>query len=567
MHDHGRTLLLRIAGGGGCRLDPGEEPLLAELGAAGLVHRVDTAPRQADLQARYEALQETHRRFQEAKGCLERLEHRMAPRSRLGGLLPAGKPLPPTERDPDLLRLQELLLVLDIRVPGVAGPADLLARLEKLRDRLVVDSRTCLDRLALVDRELDALQKSPAPGTQIEGLGCFALTATGERALPEAGALEDLEAAFHAVAGSNRHRIDDYGLFRDDPASLLAFILEGQARGDRPSRVVSEFEALADAFEHMAPFSEVGSMRVKNAFLMRLVRAYPGQPQAPYLWCNRERLQGLLARMADLAPASVVNSRWHLLYATDLLIAGPGTLPPAPLDERRLQLFAAVQGRLAGQLQGVDVGDGQFLRLAIALLHEVLPRNIGNPLLLDRTVAQMVEAAFEGMVHAPSDLAGAGARLLFGHHLAHLARFVRARVDAAAEGYGRVEAAFLDGDGRRAPVQVVLHATVALERCAQAGLAVSPEEYAGTFLRIRRRIQQHKGLARAFDGEQVRAEDEPFLAANLTARAYAAQAARSGSGLPGPRRLPDAGLAGLYEPQDRRGAPLLGLAFGTLMLS
>ena len=567
MHEHGRTLLLRIAGGGSCRLAPGEDALLAELGEAGLVHRVDTAPRQADLQARYEALQETHRRFQEAKGCLERLERRLAPRSRLGGLLPAGKPLAPTERDPDLQRLHELLGTLDIRVPGVAGPMDLPARLEKLRDRLLVDSRACLDRLALLDRELDALQKSPPPGATIEPMGCFALTAAGERALPEAGALEDLEAAFHAVAGSNRHRIDDYGLFRDDPANLLAFILEGQARGDRPSRVVSEFEALADAFEHMAPFGDVESTRVKNAFLMRLVRAHPGQPQAPYLWCNRERLHGLLARMADLAPASVVSSRWHLLYATDLLIAGPGTLPPAPFDERRLQLFAAVQQRLAGQLQGIDVGDGQFLRLTIALLHEVLPRNFTNPLLLDRAVAQMVEAAFEGMVHAPADLAGAGTRLLFGYHLAHLARFVRARVDAAAEAYGRVEAPFTGPEGRLAPVQVVLHVQVVLERCAQSGLAVAPEEYAGTFLRLRRRIQQHKGLARAFDGEQVRAEDEPFLAANLTARAYAAQASRSGAGLPGPRRLPDVGMAGIYEAPDRRSAPLLGLAFGTLMLS
>lgn len=566
MHEHGRSLLLRIAGGGTLRLAEGEAALLAELGEAGLVHRVDTAPRQADLQARYEALQETHRRFQEAKGCLERLERRLAPRSRLGGLLPAGKPLAPTERDPDLLRLHELLQALDIRVPGVAEPKDLPGRLEKLRDRLLVDSRSCLDRLALVDRELDALQKAPAPGTQVDALGCFALTGAGERALPEAGAMEDLEAAFHAVAGSNRHRIDDYGLFRDDPANLLAFILEGQARGDRPSRVVSEFEALADAFEHMAPFTDVRSMRVKNAFLMRLVRATPGQPQAPYLWCNRERLQGLLARMADLAPASVVSSRWHLLYAADLLIAGSGNALPLQEDERRLLVFEAVQRRLIDQLQGIDVGDGQFLRLTIALLHEVLPRNFTNPLLLDRAVAQMVEAAFDGMVHAPADLAGAGTRLLFGYHLAHLARFVRARVDAAAQAYSRVEAPFTDGNGRLAPVQVVLHALVALERCAQGGLAVAPEEYAGTFLRLRRRIQQHKGLARAFDGEQVMAEDEPFLAANLTARAYALQAARMGGGTAA-RRLPDVGLAGLYEPQDRRGAPLLGLPFGTLMLS
>ncbi len=566
MHERGHTLLLRIAGGGTFRLEPGEGPLLAELGEAGLVHRVDTAPRQADLQARYEALQESHRLFQEARGCLERLERRLAPRSRLGGFLPAGKPLPPSEGDPDLQRLEVLLQALDIRVPGVAGPKDILGRLDKIRDRLLVDGRSCLDRLALLDREIDTLQKSPPPGTQIDPEGCFALTGAGERTLPEAGAMEDLEAAFNAVSGSNRHRIDDYALFRDDPANLLAFVLEGQFRGDRPSRVVSEFEALADAFEHLAPFTEIRSMRIKNAFLMRLLRAYPGQPRFPYLWCNRERLQDLLTRMADLAPASVVNSRWHLLYATDLLIAGSEEGTPLTWDERRLQVFEAVQRRLTGQVQGIDIGDGQFLRLAIALLHEVRPRNFSSALLLDRAVAQMIEAAFDGMVHAPGDLGGAGARLLFGYHLAHVAGFVRARVDAAAQAYGRVEAPFLVEGTRLAPVQAVLHALVSLERLAQAGLAVPPEEYARTFSRIQKRLQQHKGLARAFGAEQGMAEDEPFLAANLTARAYMAQVDRTANG-PGAKRLPDVGMAGLYEPPGRRAAPLLGLPFGTLMLA
>jgi len=565
MHEHGRTLLLRIAGGGAFRLAPGEGALLAELGEAGLVRRVDTAPRQADLQARYEALQESHRLFQEAKGCLERLERRLAPRSRLGGLLPAGKALPPSEGDPDLQRLATLIQILEIRVPGLEAPKDLPGRLDKIRDRVVVDGRACLDRLALLDREIDALRKASPPGAQIEPEGCFALTAAGERSLPEAGALEDLEAAYNAVSGSNRHRIDDYALFRDDPANLLTFVLEGQSRGDRPSRVVSEFEALADAFEHLAPFAEIRSMRVRNAFLMRLIRAHPGQPQAAYLWCNRERLQGLLARMADLAPASVVNSRWHLLYATDLLIAGSGNALPLQWDERRFQVYDAVQRRLTAQVQGIDLGDGQFLRLALALLHEILPRNYASGLLLDRAVAQMVEAAFEGMVHAPADLGGAGTRLLFGYHLAHLARFVRSRIDAAAQAYGRIEAPFLGEDGRRVPVQVMLHALVTLERLAQTGLAVDPEEYAATFARIQGRLQQHKGLAKAFGADQVMADDEAFLAANLTARAYAAQAARTAG--PGVKRLPDVGMAGLYEPLDRRAPPLLGLPFGTLMLS
>lgn len=563
MHEASRTLLHRLAGGGTCRLEPGEAAALDDLLAEGLVRRVE-ATRQMELEVRYEALQEQHRRFQEAKGCLDRLERRMAPRSRLGGLLPAGRPAMPGPEDPDLQRLSALLAGLDIRLPGAEGIQDLLPRLDRVRDRVFVDNRACLDRLALLDRELDVLQKSPPPGALVEGAGCVALTEAGARALPEAAVLEDLEGAFHAVSGSNRHRIDDYAHFRDDPGSLLAFILEGQSLGDRPSRVVSEYEALADAFEHLSAFTDIRSMRIRNAFLIRLVRAHRGQPQAPYLWCNRERLQGLLARMGEIAPASVVASRWHILYAADLLVAGTAGTQPLQEVEDRVALFGAIQRRLTDQLQGIDLSDGQFLRLALAILHVVMTRGIAHPLVMDRTVAQIVETAFDGMVHAPPDLGGPGSRLLFGFHLAHGARFIRSRLDAAALAFSRAEAPFLGPEGRTAPLQVALHALVAQERLAQAGAGVDPAEYAGTFVRIRRRLQLHKGLARAFGGEQVLADDEPFLAANLTAMAYARAAARSSPSAP---RVADVGLAGVYEPQARRGAPLLGLPFGTLMLS
>jgi hypothetical protein len=273
--------------------------------------------------------------------------------------------------------------------------------------------------------------------------------------------------------------------------------------------------------------------------------------------------------MAGLAPASIVASRWHILYATDLLVAG--TLEPQPLQgpelDHRLAVFDVLQRRLADQLQGVDIGDGQFLRLALAILHEVLPRHFVNAAMRDRLVGQILEASFEGMVHAPSDLGGgAGARLLFGYHLAHAARFIRTRVDAMAQAYARVEAPFLIGEERIAPIQVVLHALVAQQRVSQLGLALTPEEYSGTFARIRRHLQQHKELFRAFGGEQVLAEDEPFLAANLTARAYIQIASRHPPPVGGLRQ-PDTGLAGIYEPQDRRSAPVLGLPFGTLMLS
>lgn len=533
--------------------------VLGDLVAEGLVRRVESG-RQMDLEVRYEALQETHRRFQAAKACLERLERRMAPRSRLGGLRASARTPAPGPGDPDLETLATLLQELDIRLPGAPSVEVLPARLDRIRDRLIVDNRSCLDRLALLDREIGFIQKAPAPGTVVEGEGCYALTEAGERTLPEAKVLDALEAALHAVAGSKRHRIDDYSIFKDDPATLLAFLMEAQAGGSLPSRVVAAYEALADAFERLTPYNDIASTRVRNAFLVRLIRARPGQGQAPFLWCNRERLQTLLVRMEDVAPGSVAASPWLILYAADLFIAGPGEVLAPEEAERRLMLYGVVQQGLGRVGHGVDLGDGQFLRLALAILHELLPRNIANPLVLDRTVVRMAETALEGMRLAPPDLGGTGARVLFGFHLAHHARFIRADLEAAHAAYARVEAAFMGPQGRTAPLQVVLHACMALARAAAAGATLPPEEYAGTYARIRRRLQQHKELARAFATERAVGDDEPFLAANLAAQTYAPGGAAAAL-------QADVGLAGVYEPPDHRTAPLLGLAFGTLMLS
>lgn len=561
MHPTQRALLLQLAAGGRCSLHEEGRAALQALVEAGLARKVDTT-RQQDQEARYESLQEMHRRFQEAKACLRRLDVRMAPRSLLGGLRSASRPAPLRPDDPDLLRLSALMQELDVRLPGAAASADILGNLGRIQDRIFVDNRACLDRMALLDREMGASQKRTPPGAEVEEEGRYALTPAGERTLPEAQALEALEAALHAVAGSKRHRIDDYSLFRDDPASLLGLLLEAQSLGGLPSHVVASYEVLADAFERLAVYNDISTTRVRNAFLMRLIRAHPGQPQAPFLWCNRERLQTLMSRMQERAPASVAASPWLILYATDLLVAGPGDVLSAGEPERRLMLYGAVQQRLNAQCQGVDVGDGQFLRLALAILHVVLPRNIANPMILDRMVARITETAFEAMQHAPTDLGGSGARLLFGFHLAHHAQFTRTDLAASAEAYLRTEAPFRGPQGRLAPIQVALHALVAQDRALRAGLVLTPEEYAGTYFRIRRRLQQNKDLARAFATERAVVDDEPFLAANLTAQAYLTR----GMDPAAPGR-PDVGLAGVYEPPDHASAPLLGLPFGTLMLT
>ena len=81
------------------------------------------------------------------------------------------------------------------------------------------------------------------------------------------------------------------------------------------------------------------------------------------------------------------------------------------------------------------------------------------------------------------------------------------------------------------------------------------------------------GVARAFAAEgarvliaardQARAEDEAALIANLAARVCF-----HGLAVPdGPKRHPDAGMAGLYEGREAGLPPVLGSPFGTLMLS
>lgn len=162
MHPTQRALLLQLAAGGRCSLREEGRAALQALVETGLAHKVDTTHLQ-DQEARYEALQERHRRFQEAKACLRRLEVRMAPRSLLGGLRSASRPAPLKPDDPDLLRLSALMQELDVRLPGTPATADLLGNLGRIQDRIYVDNRACLDRMALLDREMGASQKHPPP--------------------------------------------------------------------------------------------------------------------------------------------------------------------------------------------------------------------------------------------------------------------------------------------------------------------------------------------------------------------------------------------------------------------
>lgn len=535
---------------------------LDELVARGLLQK-DERPKQASLEHRYEAQQEAHRLILEARGCADRLQRRMAPRSRLAGLLPHGAPPRPGPEDPDVLRLLDLLEHLKLQVRGVKGPEEVTAHLDRIQEYLQVEGRECLDRLGDTDRELDLLQKQAPPGTLVEPAGFFTLTRAGEAALPEAPVLEAFEAALQTAFGPLTHRSASSSHFREDPASLLAFLLEGMARGESPSALVSGYENLLEAYERVAAFADLRSLRAKIAVLVRLLRAAREEPKRAYLWCNRERLQALMARMRPLVPGSLAASGWQLPYAVDLFLAdGNLTGDEAQLD-LRTRIFEAVHRVQSELLQDTRIADGQFVRLGLAITQAARARNFAPGILMERFVRQAFETVMEAAHAAPYDLGDRGTRLLFGAHLAHAAGFAKARLQPTLTAFSALQEHLQDGSHPLLPAQARLHAFATLDRLDRLGAAMPLEAYAGLVRRLHKRLSHHKVVSRAFRTEQAVAGDEAALLANLAARVCF-------QGLPVPaeaRRHPDVGLAGLYEGREAGLPPLLGGPFGTLMLS
>lgn len=553
-----RSLLLALAEAGEHQLDPAQEADLQDLLGLGLVKPAEP-PRLDSLDRRYEDLQGRHRLLLEAKALAQRLSRRMAPRSGLGRWLPGGSSRPLQAEDPDLVGLHRLLQVLALEVRHVAGPLDVAQRLAHVQDHLLVEDRDCLDRMGDIDKELAMLRQQGASSIKVAPFGWINLTAAGERELPEWGALQDLEAAFNLVSGPRRQKIDDYSLFRHDPANLLAFLLETPGRRERLAETVSAFEDLAEPFGRQATALGVRSTRIRNAFLIRLVRLHRDDPRLPFAWASRERLKQLHTQASTFLPSSMAGEGWPLVYGLDVLVAGRADAAAA----ERLHLLESILEELAGAFPGHPARDGQGIRLAFAMLQAVLERRLANPTLAERFLRVMVHATQEGRQAAPQDLPDEGSRLIFGYHLAHLAEFIPARIPDSVARFRRLESALGDrGRRRTSPVQVLLHGLLALERLERQGRPTSPEEYAGTFLRVRNWINAHKDLARAFHTEHSRAEDDSHLAANVTARAFLADPGQEASGKP----LADVGVAAAYEAPGRSGPPLLGQPFGTLML-
>ncbi len=535
---------------------------LDELIAQGVIQK-DERPKQASLEHRYEAQQETHRLILEARGCADRLQRRMAPRSRLAGLLPHGAPPRPGPDDPDVVRLLDLLDHLKLQVRGVKGPEEVTAHLDRIQEYLQVEGRECLDRLADTDREIDLLQKQAPPGTLVEPVGFFTLTRAGEAALPEAAVLESFEAALQTAFGPLTHRSASSAHFREDPASLLAFLLEGMARGEQPSALVSGYENLLEAYERVASFAELHSLRAKIAVLVRLLRAAREEPKRAYLWCNRERLHALGARMRPLVPGSLAASGWLLPYAVDLFLADGNLAGGDEQLDLRTRMYEAVHRVQSDLLQDTRIADGQFVRLGLAITHAARARNFAPGILMERFVRQAFEAVMESAHAAPYNLGDRGTRLLFGAHLAHAAGFTKGRLPSALASFSALQER-LQVEGHAAlPVQVQLHAFATLDRLDRLGMALPSDTYAGLLLRLHKRLSHHKVVSRAFRTEQAVAGDEAALIANLAARVCF-----QGLTIPAEaKRHPDAGLAGLYEGREPGLPPMLGSPFGTLMLT
>lgn len=534
---------------------------LADLLAQGFIQK-DERPLQASLEGRYEALQETHRQIIEAKGCAERLQRRMAPKSRLGGLLPMGAPAGISPGDPDAAQLIALLGILRLQVRDVKAPEDVPPQLERILDYLQVEGRDCLDRLADTDREIDQAQKQAPAGTQVEGEGFFRLTAAGEAALPEAPVMELLDASIQSSLGPGS-RGASLAHVKEDPSSFLSLLVDRMAQGERPSAFINEYENLLEAFERVPAFADLQPLRAKIAVLVRLLRASREEPKRAYLWCGRERLNSLVQRTRPLLPPTVAASGWRLPYAVDLFLADGGVAGDEDHVEPRIRLFEAAQRIQSDLLQDLRIRDGQFFRLALVLAHAARARNFAPGILMDRFIRQALECVLDAAQNAPYDLGDRGTTLIYGAHLAHAAGYAKARLPGAVEAFAALQARFeASGGPTRVSVQVLLHAFSTLDRLCRLGAPLPPETYVGLFQRIRKRVRHHKAVSRAFSTAQIKAGDEAALVSNLCAQVCFRDLALP----PRSQYHPDAGLASLYEDHTPGRPPLMGSSFGTLLL-
>lgn len=335
------------------------------------------------------------------------------------------------------------------------------------------------------------------------------------------------------------------------------------ARGERPSDQVDAYDGILEAYERISSFKNIRSLRAKIAYLVRILRLARNEPKLAFRWCNRDRLQDLTGRIDKLVPATLSASGWHLAYAADLFLADGGLLGVEAEFQQRSLLYEAVQAILVERLWDSRVGDGQSVRLGLALTHAARVRKFAPGILMDRFIRQAYETLDEASLAAPYNLGDRGARLLFGFHLAYAAGFMKARLQGPIAAFR----ALLAGPAGEAPAnpltfQIMLHSFCTLNRLESLGAPMPPETYAGLYDRMQKRIRHHKVLSQVFQVGPYRPGDETMFAANLAARVCFQELPQA----PALPFLPDAGMAGLYEEQTPGLPPLLGAPFGTLML-
>lgn len=553
-------LLKKIALGEKMGLTQEQEACFALLIEKRLVRKME-ATRKLIMSKSYDELQERHALLLDAKGCLERIAKRNAPKKGLVGML-SFKNLMAADLSEDK-KLFELLLRLDLRIREVEDHRELVGRLDKIRERLVMEDRECLDRMAQIDREQQNSQEQVQDGTPVEPVGCIALTEEGMRKLPEFNVMEDLEVVFNSVCGPRKHKIDDFAHFREDPSSLLIFMMDNPFGEAGLTRRAMEYEGVIEAYEKVAPYLEMRSFRARNAFLMRLCLASRGDMRKAYQFCNRERLQSLLEhgrRMmgehlysGEQLPVLSLDLSLHELLCGDDSTSG-GRIPSKILFPQIIQGFAQ-----SARERGME--DRATLRLALALHAWWQGQSGGIPAAIGAEIQAQIATIREYRNSAPVDLGQEASRWIFGYHLAHLAGFEKEHLSGILLRYKAVDAAFQDESrSRLAPVQVVLHALASLYRMECAGLWVDPKRYAATYRRILRFMHNDRNLDRML--QAVPEEDALYLAAYLTARTYFLDPDLGRA----PQRMADVGMAGIYECKDHNKAPLLGGALGTLMI-
>jgi hypothetical protein len=333
--------------------------------------------------------------------------------------------------------------------------------------------------------------------------------------------------------------------------------MENPAGGENQSDSITAFEELAERIRRQSSQLGISSPRILNAFMFRLLRLYRTNPRTLTVWGNKEKLQTFLDQARPYLPKSLEGEGWPLVYGMDIMLSGRQESGP----EGRRWLLETILAELSKAFPELEARQGHGIRLAVAMLQALLDRRLNTPMMVERFLRVMMAALKEGRQAIPDGLPGEGAKLIFGYHLAHLSEFLPARIPDLVSKYQRIETLFGDREGVLNARQVNLHTLCTLERLERLGRPVTPQEYLGTYQRVRTWIRQHKALPRSLSNEFSQPEDLPFLIANLTARAFF-----TGPVQPQGKPIPDVGVASAYESPEHTSAPMLGLPFGTLML-